>query len=212
VPYLVHSSGRRSGRWGEVSDLDLMIGLRAEQDGAFDELIRRKAGPLIQVVARIVGDREEARDIVQVVFLRVWEHRHRFRDRWSPNTWLYRIGVNLAIDHVRSQKIRERSARPLKTFLWSIQGGRLRSLAELERNEIGRIFDRLAAGLTERQRIVFLLAAVEGLSAREVGAILGCRASTVRNHLFAARRKLRRDLRRWYPEYAPRPTGGRPAR
>lgn len=212
MPHLVYSSARRSGRWREVSDLDLMSGLRADEDGAFDELIRRKAGPLIQIVARIVGDREEARDIVQVVFLRVWENRHRFRDRWSPNTWLYRIGVNLAIDRVRAQKIRERSVRPLETFLRRVQGGRSRSLADLERSEVGRIFDRLAAGLTERQRVVFLLAAVEGLSARDVGRILGCRPSTVRNHLSAARRKLRRDLLRWYPEYAPRPNERSPAR
>ena len=47
-----------------------------------------------------IGDalREEARDVVQVTFLRLWENRRKFDDRWSPNTWIYRIATNLAID------------------------------------------------------------------------------------------------------------------
>ena len=65
------------------------------------------------------------------------------------------------------------------------------------------IFRRLSDCLTERQRAVFLLRAVEGLTSEEVAGILGCRASTVRNHLFTARRKLRSELVRFYPEYAP---------
>ncbi len=65
-----------------------------------------------------------------------------------------------------------------------------------------RILRELAAGLTERQRLVFLLRELEGLSSREVAEILGCRASTVRNHLFTARKHLREELKRRYPEYA----------
>lgn len=76
-------------------------------------------------------------------------------------------------------------------------------MADLEDREVADILERLATGLTERQRLVFLLAGVEGLGSTEVGEILGCKASTVRNHLFAARKYLRRELVRQYPEYAP---------
>lgn len=69
------------------------------------------------------------------------------------------------------------------------------------------MFDRLSARLTEKQRTVFLLRGIEGMSSKEVGEILGCRASTVRNHLLAARRKLRQELVRLYPEYAPGAAG-----
>jgi len=202
MPYLVYSS-RQQQPWAEVTDRELMIGIRSGDESAFDELIRRKTGPLIQLVTRILPDREEARDIVQIVFLRVWEKRQRFDERWSPNTWLYRIAVNLAIDQLRARKVRDRSSRPLSTHLRGLSGGHGRGLAELEHREVAAIFERLAVGLTEKQRLAFLLVAVEGLSSEEAGQILACKASTVRNHLFAARRFLRRELSRLYPEYLP---------
>lgn len=202
MPYLVYSS-RQQQPWAELTDRELMIGIGGGDESAFDELIRRKTGPLIQLVTRILADREDARDIVQIVFLRVWEKRRRFDERWSPNTWLYRIAVNLAIDQLRARKVRDRSLRPLGTHLRGLGGGQGRDLAELEHREVATIFERLAVGLTEKQRLAFLLVAVEGLSSEEVAQILGCKASTVRNHLFAARRTLRRELRRLYPEYLP---------
>lgn len=180
--------------------------MAAVQDGderAFDELIRRKTRSLLQVVTRITRDREEARDIVQAVFLRVWEKRRRFDPKWSPNTWIFRIAVNLAIDQVRWRQTRQQALRPLGTHLRSLKTPGARTLADLEDREVSEILERLSEGLTERQRLVFLLAGVERLGSDEVGQILGCKASTVRNHLFAARKHLRQELGRQYPEYAP---------
>ncbi len=77
-----------------------------------------------------------------------------------------------------------------------------RDLGQLTRKEVETILDELTAELSERQRAVFLLREVEGLASPEVARILGCKSSTVRNHLFAARRILRRELARRYPEYA----------
>jgi RNA polymerase sigma-70 factor (ECF subfamily) len=84
-----------------------------------------------------------------------------------------------------------------------VTGGHAESdLSRMQQNEISGIFRELAAGLSEKQRMVFLLKEVEGLSSAEVAEILSCRESTVRNHLFNARRYLRRELVRRYPEYA----------
>ena len=188
----------------QTSDRELLEAIRQGEESAFDELIERKAAALFRVAWRIVGDREEARDIVQLTFLRVWEHRREFKRRWSPNTWLYRITANLAIDHLRSRRSRERRAEPVRAHLRQVAGSRQRThLAELQGREVDVIFARLSGCLSERQRLVFQLRAIEGLSSQEVGAILGCRASTVRNHLLAARKKLRQELARRYPEYLP---------
>jgi RNA polymerase sigma-70 factor (ECF subfamily) len=78
----------------------------------------------------------------------------------------------------------------------------LRALADLQLREVGRIFRELADKLSEKQRLVFLLKEVEGLSSTEVAEIAGCRESTVRNHLFNARRTLRKEILEKYPEYA----------
>ena len=200
---LVYSATRTRFSWSEKSDRDLLLAIRDGEEAAFDELIGRKTKPLIQLVQRILGDHEEARDVVQVTFFKVWENRRKFDERWSPNTWIYRIANNLAIDHLRSRKSRERSNEPVRQhFLHVAEGSSHGDLSQLHQGEVMAIFRKLAEGLSEKQRAVFLLREVEGLSSQEVAEILDCRESTVRNHLFNARQYLRRELIRRYPEYA----------
>jgi RNA polymerase sigma-70 factor (ECF subfamily) len=202
---LVYSrrQSRQSPPWAEVSDRDLLFALREGDEAALNELIGRKTKPLLQLVTRILGDLEEARDVVQVTFFKVWENRAKFDERWSPNTWIYRIASNLAIDHLRSRRSRERSQEPVRQHLRQVADGRAhRDLSRLQQGEVAAIFRELAGSLSEKQRMVFLMREVEGLSSPEVAAILGCRESTVRNHLFNARKYLRGELLRRYPEYA----------
>lgn len=204
---LVHSAPAADPRiaLAEIPDQELLARLRKDDEVALEELIRRKTKPLLQVVGRIVGDLEEARDVVQVTFLRVWENRLKFDERWSPNTWIYRIATNLAIDQLRSRQSRERTAEPVRRHMLQLAepaamgAGALEALSD---REVERIFTELAADLSEKQRAVFLLREVEGLSSEEVAATVGCRESTVRNHLFHARRALREGLERRFPEYA----------
>lgn len=205
MPELAYSSHRHRAAWSQASDRDLLLGLKQEDEAALDELIRRKTAPLLQLVQRIVGDSEEARDVVQVTFFKLWENRGKFDERWSPNTWIYRIASNLAIDHFRSRRSRERVAEPVRHHLRAVadeQSGN--DLARLSEAEVAGIFRELSADLSEKQRLVFLLREVEGLPSSEVAEIAGCQESTVRNHLFNARKHLRTALIRRYPEYASR--------
>jgi RNA polymerase sigma-70 factor (ECF subfamily) len=203
---LVHSrrpSSPQSLPWAEASDRDLLMALRDGNESALDELIGRKTKPLLQLCQRILGDVEEARDVVQVTFFKVWENRQKFDERWSPNTWIYRIASNLAIDHLRSRKSREKSNEPVRQHMMHVLGPWAESdLSSLHQGEIANIFRELSAGLSEKQRMTFLLREVEGLSSHEVAEVLACRESTVRNHLFNARKHLRRELVKRYPEYA----------
>lgn len=203
MPELVYSATRQRAAWVERDDRELLEGLREGDETALDELVARKAGPLVQLAFRILGDYEEARDVVQVGFLRIWENRERFDERFSPNTWIYRIVNNLAIDHLRSRQSRERQVEPVRQHLRQVADGRSRrSLANLNGSEVMAIFRELAGALTEKQRSVFVLREMEGLSSQEVAQVVGCRESTVRNHLFNARKTLRKELLERYPEYA----------
>jgi RNA polymerase sigma-70 factor, ECF subfamily len=189
--------------WAEMSDRDLLLAVRDGSEAALNELIGRKTKPLLQLAGRILGDLEEARDVVQVTFFKVWENRLRFDDRFSPNTWIYRIASNLAIDHLRSRRSREKCAEPVRQHLRQVADGRAqRDLSRLQQGEVAAIFKELSTGLSEKQRLVFLLREIEGLSSLEVAEVVGCRESTVRNHLFNARKLLRRELIKRYPEYA----------
>jgi RNA polymerase sigma-70 factor (ECF subfamily) len=202
MPFLVRSSANHRASWEESSDRDLMKALRHDDEGALDELIVRKSAGLMGVATRMLGDPEEARDIVQITFVRVWEHRQEFRDRWSPNTWIYRIATNLTIDHLRARQRRDRAMVVAGSTLRAVDSER-KSLAELQQREVGEILLKLIDCLSDRQRAVFVLRMIEGFDTQEVARILGCRVSTIRNHLFVARRKLRRELEVCFPEYAP---------
>jgi RNA polymerase sigma-70 factor (ECF subfamily) len=202
TPYLAYSRPDIRS-WTEASDRELLLAIAGDDESALDALMARKTAPLIQLAYRMLGDREEARDIVQVTFLRVWTHRGKYDRRWSPNTWLYRIATNLAIDQLRARRSRQRASEPMRRHLRRVADAHIRGdLGRLGSKEVKGILEELAGELSERQRAVFLLREVEGLSSPEVASILGCKSSTVRNHLFAARRVLRRELVRRYPEYA----------
>jgi RNA polymerase sigma-70 factor (ECF subfamily) len=203
VPELIYSQNRQRAAWSDAEDRELLLALRRDDELALDELIQRKTRPLVQMTHRILGDVEEARDVVQVTFLRLWENRLKYDTRWSPNTWIYRIATNLAIDHLRSRRSRERSTEPVRRHLRRVADDHAASaMARLGESEVMGIFRELADELTERQRLVFLLREVEELSSQEVASIIGCRESTVRNHLFNARKILRTELVERYPEYA----------
>lgn len=202
---LVYSRSRQPAPapWAEISDRDLLMAIREGNESALNELIGRKTKPLLQLVQRILGDLEESRDVVQVTFFKIWENRQKFDERWSPNTWIYRIASNLAIDHLRSRRSRERNNEPVKHHLRRVADlSSERDLERLQHGEVAGIFRELATGLSEKQRMVFFLREMEGLSSPEVAEILGCRESTIRNHLFNARKYLRRELLKKYPEYA----------
>ncbi len=202
-PTLAYSRNEYRAWLHEATDKELLWALRDGEEMALEELIERKTGPLMKTVYRILNDTEEARDVVQVTFFRLWEKRDRFDQRWSPNTWIYRIATNLAIDQLRSRRSRQKSLEPIRLHQQDSFAARSRrDRAQVHENEVMGIFQELAARLTEKQRMVFLLREVEGLASRDVAQIVGCRESTVRNHLFNARKHLRRELLEHYPEYA----------
>jgi RNA polymerase sigma-70 factor (ECF subfamily) len=204
---LAYSAARRRAALAEAGDREVLLAVRDGDEQALDELIERKTRPLLQLAYRILGDREEARDVVQVTFFKVWENRARFDERWSPNTWIYRIASNVAIDQLRARQSRERAAEPMRHHLREVAAGRSAADgADREHGEVMAVFRDLATGLSDKQRVIFVLREIEGLSSHETAVVVGCRESTVRNHLFNARRTLRRELLRRYPEYAPPPT------
>lgn len=183
-------------------DLELLLAVGRGDREAFAELVDRKTRQLLQLAYRIVGDREEAKDLVQLAFLRVWEHRRRYNPRWSPNTWLYRITTNLGIDYLRARATRQKKAEPVRHHLRSVHRRPEAGFESVMAREVLAILRDLAGDLSDRQRKAFWLREVEGMSSKEVADVLSCAESTVRNHLFAARLKLRRELSRRFPEYA----------
>ncbi len=198
-----HESGADARR-----DAVLLARIREGDRGAFEELVLCKRDRAFRLARRVVGQDEDARDVVQLAFLRVWRRARGFRPGSDFDPWFHRIVMNLAIDLVRREMARKKSQAD---WAQEARGGRTGPVRETERElphrlhieEVSRIFDELAASLPPRQRAVFALREIEGMSNDDVARLLGVRSSTVRNHLFQARAVLQKELAARYPEYLP---------
>ena len=179
--------------------------IRAAADGdseAVNELVRRKREQVVRIAYQVTGDWEDAVDVSQGVFVRLWKGLRRYDPSRRFDTWLYRITVNAAIDLVRS---RERGLQPLPDEPQELPAPRAGPGAEsaLDLAELRQAFARLSARLAPKQRVAFVLREVEGLETAEVARIMNVAESTVRNHLLQARRVLRLGLEREYPGLVP---------
>jgi RNA polymerase sigma-70 factor (ECF subfamily) len=199
---LVYSQSRHRQESAERSDTDLAVLARGGDDVAFETLVIRKTPAVVSVARRIVGDAEDARDVAQMVFVRVWEELHRYDETYSFNTWLYRIATNLSIDFLRSARSR---ARAHGATLHIVRRREELSGDETERaaedGRLARLFADAAHRLSVKQKAAFVLREMEDKDTAEIAEILGCGESTVRNHLFNARRALRKEIERLYPGF-----------
>ena len=193
-----------------MDDAELQEWIRAAAAGdrsAFEKLVLSRRERVVRTAFQITGDLEDAKDVAQGVFLRLWKVLRRFDPGRRFDTWLYRITVNAAID-----LLRERGPKGVLQPLPDDPAG-LAVAAEdrdstLDLGALQRAFLRLAAQLPPKQRAIFVMREIDGLETTAIAAALGVTESTVRNHLFQARRTLRLGLERDYPELVPRP--GRP--
>ena len=199
---LVYSESARRREAVELSDLELTRQARRGDAVAFEALVIRKTPTVLSVARRILGDREDSRDVAQLVFLRVWEQLDRYDEKYSFNTWLYRIATNLAIDFLRSSKSREKAHG---ATLHLVRAKEEATAAETSRaaEEVGlaRLFEQASTKLSGKQKAAFVLREMEDRDTREIADILRCGESTVRNHLFNARRVLRREIERIDPRF-----------
>lgn len=167
---------------------------------AFEDLVLLKRERVVRTAFQVTGDLEDAQDVAQAVFLRLWNVLRRFDPGRRFDTWLYRITINAAIDHLRNRGPKG-WMQPLPADPSSIAAAghedpeRAIDLADLQ-----RAFLRLAARLAPKQRAVFVLKEIEGLGTAEIASLMNVRESTVRNHLLQARRTLRSGLERDYPQ------------
>ena len=171
---------------------------------AFEELVRRYDREVLRLALNLVHRSEDARDIYQESFLRVYRNLHRFRFECSFYTWLYRIVTNVALDHLRRRSSRREDQAPVSEE----HDGTTRDFFDRQpESSAGSNPERVVLGqelgeriqdaidhLSPRERIVFELKHYQGLKLRVIGEMLGTSEETVKNSLFRATRKLRASL------------------
>jgi RNA polymerase sigma-70 factor, ECF subfamily len=173
---------------------------------AFEELVRRYDRDVLRLALNLMKRPEDARDVYQEAFLKVYRNLHRFRFECSFYTWLYRIVTNVCLDHLRRRQARPEDQAPEASTGHHDEGitdfferqREHRPTLDPERTMMGKeikvCIARAMERLSPRERIVFEMKHYQGLKLRAIGDVLGTTEETVKNSLFRATRKLRIEL------------------
>ncbi|GAB4446328.1 MAG: sigma-70 family RNA polymerase sigma factor [Anaerolineales bacterium] len=186
----------------EISLEALIAGDRAE----FARLVDEYSSPIYRLGLRMLGNPQDAEDVLQNTFLNALTHIQNFEGRSSLATWLYRIAANEALMLIRRKKPEvnledvegedeAEDLRPAQIVDWSALPE-----DELLSGEGKKVLDAAVNQLPESLRIVFLLRDVEGLSIKETAEALNLTETNVKTRLLRARMALREQLSAYYSE------------
>jgi RNA polymerase sigma-70 factor (ECF subfamily) len=187
------------------SDVDGREAALVQRCGAGDEiacaaLVAEHQRMVVQLAINLLGDRDEALDLSQDVFLRVFRTIHRFRGQSSLRTWIYRIAVNQARNRHRFWRRRHRADQvSLDAHVAAhgdfLSGGEAGPDRVLAQKELAAQLNHALEGLPFDQRTAIVLREIDGLSYDEIAYSLGVAVGTVKSRLTRARQALRLELR-----------------
>lgn len=200
---MVLAAGVVATRMATPSDEASLI--RAAQRGdaeAFEALVRAYDQNVLRIALNLLRSPEDARDIYQEAFLRVYKNLHTFRFDCSFHTWLYRIVTNICLDHLRKRKVRREESTVVDTpegpldridhYAQDSPGG------DPERHAWNQqLHEKIGTALEDlspRERMVFELRHYQGMRLRSIGEVLGTSEEAAKNCLFRATQKMRSVL------------------
>ena len=190
-------------------DVRLMLQVRDDNAGAFEELMLRYQNRLVSLLAHLVGRRDLGEDLAQDVFLRVYRARKRYVPGSKFSTWLYTIANNVASNARRGMARRkevnlvnkdsgEMGGNPLDAAALAASG--LMPTRQLDKTELREVVKLAISALNERQRMAVLLNKFEHLSYEEIAAIMHMSPAAIKSLLSRARSNLR-DVLEPYLQY-----------
>ncbi|MGB7722303.1 MAG: sigma-70 family RNA polymerase sigma factor [Bryobacteraceae bacterium] len=174
---------------------------RGDQD-AFEQLVRAHDQSVLRLAMNLLRSTEDARDVYQEAFLRVYRSLDSFRFDCSFQTWLYRIVTNICLDRLRKRKVRKEESAVVETSDGPVD--RMEAVQEeaahanpertFWNRELKQRMETALQELTPRERMVFELRHYQGLRLRNIGDLLGTTEEAAKNCLFRATRKMRVEL------------------
>jgi RNA polymerase sigma-70 factor (ECF subfamily) len=186
------------------SDVQLMLDVKAGDTTSFELLLQRYRSPLVNFLYRMVRDREQAEDLAQEVFLRVYRAREEYVPSAKFTTWLFRIATNLALNSVRDNRYHKMETSIDAPVMADAEDGEERQfeladqhpdieqhlVEEARKKMIRHAIDKLP----EKQRAAVLLHKYQELDYAEIAKILSCSESALKSLLFRAYETLRVEL------------------
>ncbi len=183
-------------------DIRLMLRVRDDDAAAFAELVERFQQRLVAVMHHLVGNIDEAEDLAQEVFLRIYRIRKKYTPQAKFSTWLFTIANNLALNALRDRK--RRPVLPLKVRESGPLGPRPTETTaharddppnqSLQQQELAEVVRQALDSLNERQRMAIVLNKYEDMNYAEIAEVMGLTTKGIKSLLSRARAKLREAL------------------
>jgi RNA polymerase sigma-70 factor (ECF subfamily) len=193
-------------------DIRLMLRVRGGDEAAFAELVERYQSRLVAVLNHIVGHPDEAEDLAQECFLRVYRTRAKYTPKAKFSTWLFTIANNLALNAIRNRQRRQalplelRDSGPLglRPHDPGVADRESPPTQQLQERELTAVIKRALDDLNERQRVAVVLNKFEDMNYAEIAEVMGLSSKAVKSLLSRARSKLREALQAYiYMDSAP---------
>jgi RNA polymerase sigma-70 factor (ECF subfamily) len=186
-------------------DVRLMLQVRdGHNAAAFEELVTRYQNRLLTILEHLVGNREQAEDLAQEVFLRVFRARERYEPGAKFSTWLFTIANNVASNALRSRSRRREvgvpeggngaDSAPLQLDQLAKAASSFMPTRQLDKAEQADMVRQAVAALNERQRMALLLAKFEGMSYQDIAETMGLSVQAIKSLLSRARVNLKEIL------------------
>jgi RNA polymerase sigma-70 factor, ECF subfamily len=183
-------------------DIRLMLRVRDDEPGAFEQLVTQFQHRLVAVMNHLVGNADEAEDLAQEVFLRVYRARKKYHPRSKFSTWLFTIANNLALNCLRSRQRKPvvpmtvhdsgpLGPRPAEQLVHDRGGG---PTHQLQQQELASVIRTALDGLNERQRMAVVLNKFEDMNYAEIAEVMELTTKAVKSLLSRARMNLRAAL------------------
>ena len=192
---------------GKLTDTELVAMFRKGDHAAFSELISRYSEKAHNLAMRFTRNQEDAEEVLQDVFITVYNKIDGFKGESAFSSWLYRITVNTSFMKLRKRK--QTAAVSLEEITPSVKESWVANRSDAadvnylySRHELRAELDEAIQRLPEEYRIIFMLRDVDGLSNQEVGEILNISVPAVKSRLHRSRLMLRKRLARFYEDYS----------
>ena len=174
---------------------------RGDQD-AFEQLVRAHDQSVLRLAMNLLRSPDDARDVYQEAFLRVYRNLDSFRFDCSFHTWLYRIVTNICLDQLRKRKVRKEESAVVETSdgpidrmeVFEEEAAHADPERTLWNRELKQRIENALRDLSPRERMVFELRHYQGLRLRNIGELLGTTEEAAKNCLFRATQKMRAVL------------------
>ena len=186
----------------QLTDTDLIIQAQKGDQSAFEELVYRYDRSVLSIAIKYTNNEDDAKDLYQEVFIRVYRSIKGFRFQSEFSTWLFRITTNVCLTY------KSKSKEHLKVSIdedYDDEENEIRETRELVYDglspeeissgaDLGEIVNAAVESLSPKQKMTFVLKHYEGYKIREIAEMLNCKEGTVKKYLFDATKNLRKKL------------------